>query len=113
MKAIAAIMLMVVVVCTACTKDPDNGGNGGGASPTTEGIYLGIIGFNYNLFPKEIGLLNSSTKSSFTNFIDNLSMENLCRLHRIEKASNLWRTSETDQCGIGDFYRWPGQRFFG
>lgn len=81
MKAIAAIMLMVVVVCTACTKDPDNGGNGGGASPTIEGIYLGIIGFNYNLFPKEIGLLNSSTKSSFTNFIDNLSMENLTGLY--------------------------------
>lgn len=74
-------MLMVVLVCTACTKDPDNGGNGGGTSPTTEGIYLGIIGFNYNLFPKEIGLLNSSTKSSFTNFIDNLSMENLTGLY--------------------------------
>lgn len=81
MKAIAAIMLMVVVVCTACTKDPDNGGNGGGTTPTTEGIYLGIIGFNYNLFPKEIGLLNSSTKSSFTNFIDYLSMENLTGLY--------------------------------
>lgn len=84
-KAIAAIMLMVAVVCAACTKDPENGGNGGGngsgSNPTTEGIYLGIIGFNYNLYPKEISLLNTSTKSSFTSFIDNLRMENLTGLY--------------------------------
>ena len=89
-KAIAAIMLMVAVICTACTKDPENGGNdnggngggnGSGSNPTTEGIYLGIIGFNYNLYPKEISLLNTSTKSSFTSFIDNLRMENLTGLY--------------------------------
>lgn len=90
-KAIVAIMLMVTVVCAAgCTKpedsnDPNNGdnggGNGSGSNPTAEGIYLGIIGFNYNLFPKEIGLLNASTKSSFTSFIDNLRMENLTGLY--------------------------------
>lgn len=79
-KVVAAIMLLVAVVfASGCKKDPDNGGNG--SNPTTEGIYLGIIGFNYNLYPKEIGLLNSSTKSSFTNFIDNLSMENLTGLY--------------------------------
>lgn len=90
MKALAAIMLTVAVVCAAgCKKtdDPNNGGNnngggdGGGTNPTAEGIYLGIIGFNYNLFPKEISLLNSSTKSSFTSFIDNLTMENLTGLY--------------------------------
>lgn len=90
-KAIAAIMLTVAVVFAAgCTKpedpnDPNNGGNGGGnnegSNPTTEGIYLGIIGFNYNLYPKEISLLNTSTKSSFTSFIDNLTMENLTALY--------------------------------
>ena len=89
MKAIAAIMLTVAVVCTACTKDPENGGDnsgnggndGGGSNPTTEGIYLGIIGFNYNLYPKEISLLNNYTKSDFTSFIDYLSMENLTGLY--------------------------------
>lgn len=93
MKAIAAIML-TVVVCTACTKDPENGGdnggnggNGGGTNPTTEGIYLGIIGFNYNLYPKEISLLNSSTKSSFLSFIDNLRMENLTGLYYADNTA--------------------------
>ena len=89
-KAIAAIMLSLAVVCAACTKDPENGGdnnggngggNGSGTSPTTEGIYLGIIGFNYNLFPKEISLLDNSTKSTFTSFIDQLTTENLTALY--------------------------------
>ena len=91
MKALAAIMLTVAVVCAAgCKKtdDPNNGGNnngGGGngdnSNPTTEGIYLGIIGFNYNLKSKDISLLNTSTKSSFTSFIDNLTTENLTALY--------------------------------
>ena len=90
MKTIAAILLSVAVICTACTKDPENGGNnnggngdgnGSGLNPTTEGIYLGIIGFNYNLKSKDISLLNTSTKSSFTSFIDNLTMENLTGLY--------------------------------
>ena len=68
MKAIAAIMLtLAVVVAAGCTKDPENGGNnggnggnGGGSTPTTEGIYLGIIGFNNGIIEpiKEISLLN-------------------------------------------------------
>ncbi len=93
MKAIAAIMLTVAVVCAAgCTKpddpnDPNNGENGGnngggngsgnGETPTlsTEGIYLGIIGFNQHLYEKEISLLNASTKSSFISHIDGLQMK--------------------------------------
>ncbi len=82
-KAIAAIMLSVAVVIAAgCTKDPNNGGNNnggngggnsGGTSPTTEGVYLGIIGFNQELYTKEIKLLNSSTSWTFTDFIDGLA----------------------------------------
>lgn len=82
-KAIAAIMLSVAVVIAAgCTKDPNNGGNNnggngggnsGGSSPTTEGVYLGIIGFNQELYTKEIKLLNSSTRWVFTDFIDGLA----------------------------------------
>ena len=93
-KAMAALMLMLAVICAACTKDPENGGdnggnggNGGGTNPTTEGIYLGIIGFNYNLYPKEISLLNSSTKSSFLSFIDNLRMENLTGLYYADNTA--------------------------
>lgn len=88
-KAIAAIMLMVAVVLAAgCKKtdDPNNGennggngggGNGGGSNPTveTEGIYLGIIGFNQHLYEKEISLLNESTKMSFMSHIDGLEMK--------------------------------------
>jgi hypothetical protein len=87
-------MLSVAVICaTGCKKqdDQNNGGNnsengggngngngdngGGGSSPTTpteEGMYLGIIGFNEALYQKEISLLNSSTKPSFEDFIENL-----------------------------------------
>lgn len=82
-KAIVAMILMGAVIFAAgCKKDPDNGennnggdnggGSGGGTIPTTEGVYLGIIGFNENLFQKEIGLLNSSTQGSFNAFVNNL-----------------------------------------
>ena len=89
MKAVAALMLMVAVVCAAGCKKPDDpnnggnneggengGGNGGGGStptvPTEEGMYLGIIGFNEQLYQKDISLLNSSTKPTFNAFIGNL-----------------------------------------
>lgn len=91
MKAIAAIMLSVVVIGTAgCTKDPNNGGNnsggnggGGGSSPTKEGIYLGIIGFNNGIIEpiKEISLLNASTKNQFLSYIDNLQKGRLTGLY--------------------------------
>lgn len=91
-KAIAAIMLtLAVVIAAGCTKDPnnddpnngENGGNSGGGTPalTEEGIYLGIIGFNYNLYSKEISLLNNSTKGPFISFIDDLTMDNLTGLY--------------------------------
>ncbi|MBQ3369208.1 hypothetical protein IJG44_09955 [bacterium] len=42
---------------------------------TAEGVYLGIIGFNQNLYIKEIGLLNHSTESSYKTFIDELTAD--------------------------------------
>lgn len=84
-KAIAAIMLTVAVCTAGCTKpeEPNNGGNnngggngsgsGAGSNPTAEGVYLGIIGFNQQLYTKEIKLLNSSTSWVFTDFIDGLA----------------------------------------
>ena len=71
MKALAVLMLSLAVVFAAgCkkTEDPNNGsneggsengsengngGNGGVPTLTTEGIYLGIIGFNQNQYEKE------------------------------------------------------------
>lgn len=71
------------MVCTSgCNKDQNNGGNNsggsgggndGGSNPTTEGVYLGIIGFNETLHQKDISILNNSTKSSFNGFINGLS----------------------------------------
>ena len=93
MKATAAIMLMMAVMTIAsCTKDPNNGGNnggnnnggsGGGSSPTTEGIYLGIIGFNNGIIEpiKEISLLNASTKNQFLSYIENLQKGRLTGLY--------------------------------
>ena len=88
-KVLAAIMLILAVVVAAGCKKPDdptnpnNGGNneGGGNGgdnptptvPTEEGMYLGIIGFNEQLYQKDISLLNSSTKQSFTSFIGGLN----------------------------------------
>ncbi len=88
-KAVAAMMLTIAVVVAAGCKKPDgpnnpnNGGNneGGGNGgenptptvPTEEGMYLGIIGFNEQLYQKDISLLNSATKQSFTSFIGGLN----------------------------------------
>ena len=87
-KTLAALLLMLAVVVAAGCKKPDdptdpnnpnngdggnNGGGGGGTTPTVpteEGMYLGIIGFNEQLYQKDISLLNSSTKPTFDAFPD-------------------------------------------
>ena len=97
LKATAALLLMAAVMTIAsCTKDPNNGdnngggnsggnnnGGGGGSSPTTEGIYLGIIGFNNGIIEpiKEISLLNASTKNQFLSYIENLQKGRLTGLY--------------------------------
>ena len=97
-KTLAAMLLMLAVVVAAGCKKPDdptdpnnpnnggggNGGGGGGTTPTVpteEGMYLGIIGFNEQLFQKDISLLNSSTKSQFTSFINSLTQADLTALY--------------------------------
>ena len=37
------------------------------------GVYMGVIGFNQSLYTKEIGTLSSSSKSSYSSFISNLT----------------------------------------
>ena len=69
------MMGAAMAFAVSCEKNPDE------PTPTppsndTEGIYLGIIGFNDQQSIKTIGLLNNSTVYDYTNFIDNLSKGN-------------------------------------
>ena len=43
--------------------------------PIKSGLYMGIMGFNKELNNKNIGILTSDTKSSFTNFVNNLTTQ--------------------------------------
>ena len=67
-------MLALVVTLTTFTscrkpKAEDN-------TPAKEGLYLGIVGFNSDLYTMPLGLLNQDTKHNFENFVDGLSMQN-------------------------------------
>lgn len=68
-----AILTLVVMLAafTGCNKEKpqDN-------TPAPEGLYLGIVGFNSDLYTMPLGLLNQSTKAHFENFVDNLAMQN-------------------------------------
>ena len=44
-----------------------------GEAVLPSGIYLGVTGFNSQLYTKPIGSLSSSTKSSYTSFVNNLT----------------------------------------
>ena len=45
-------------------------------TPAKEGLYLGIVGFNSDLYTMPLGLLNQDTKHNFESFVDGLSMQN-------------------------------------
>lgn len=47
----------------------------GNTNSTQEGIYLGIIGFNYQLNPRPISYLTNSNMTEFQNFIEYLKMD--------------------------------------
>lgn len=55
---------------TSCRKTPIDD------SKAQEGLYLGIVGFNSELYTMPLGLLNQSTKHTFMNFVDGLPMQN-------------------------------------
>lgn len=68
---VAVLMLSVMLTAfTGCKKPKPT------PTPPAEGLYLGIVGFNNNLYTKNLGLLNQGTKASFENFVDGLSMQN-------------------------------------
>lgn len=68
---------VLIIMLGGCKKEPVTPEPTPGPDPaTTEGIYLGVIGFNDQLFIKEITLLNNSSYPNFTKFIDNLTPGN-------------------------------------
>ena len=103
MKAIAAIMLTVAVVCAAgCNKpddpnDPNNEGNGGnngggnnGSGSGTElpaGMYLGVIGFNQQLYIRPITLLDNQSIMETKQFIEDLNMGGATLLYHAVNTS--------------------------
>lgn len=69
--------VLLVMLGGACDNDPVKPEPTPGPSPTnTEGIYLGVIGFNNQLYVKDISLLNASTYQKFNDFISNLTPGN-------------------------------------
>ena len=60
--------------------------SGGGSN---SGIYLGIVGFNQQLYPYPIGELTKDSKSGFDSFIDNLTIKNGTLLYySVDQAIN-------------------------
>lgn len=67
--SVATLTLVIMMTAfTGCKKvtPQDN-------TPAPEGLYLGIVGFNSDLYTMPLGLLNQSTKHNFENFVDGLT----------------------------------------
>ena len=102
-KALAALMLTVAVVCAAgCTKpddpnDPNNGGNNGGngggngnggnSGSLPAGMYLGVIGFNQQLYTRPITRLDAATIQQTKDFIDGLDLGGATLLYHAVNTS--------------------------
>ena len=68
---LAALALVAVLSFTGCRKPkPEDN------TPAKEGLYLGIVGFNDQLYTMPLGFLNQSTKHNFVEFVDGLTMQN-------------------------------------
>ncbi len=66
---------------------------GGALIPS--GVYMGIIGFNDDLYKKYIGALSNSTKSEFTGFVNNLTAAKATALyHAVNQALNAFQTAD-------------------
>ena len=69
---VAALTLIVALTTFSSCKKQKPEDN----TPAPEGLYLGIIGFNQNLYTMPLGLLNQNTKHTFEDFVDGLAMQN-------------------------------------
>lgn len=99
-RALAALMLTVAVAFSAgCSKpndpnDPNNGGNGsngggngGNGGSLTAGMYLGVIGFNQQLYTKPITRLDDATIQQTKDFIENLELGGATLLYHAVNTS--------------------------
>ena len=68
---VAALTLLVVLSTFTSCRKPQPEDN----TPAKEGLYLGIVGFNQELYTMPLGLLNQETKRDFGRFIDGLTMQ--------------------------------------
>jgi len=79
----ALLFIAGLMVCSiSCKKDkdtPDTPDEPGGGTET--GLYMGIIGFNENITPKTIGLLNNSNKGEFQSFVNGLTTKSATGLY--------------------------------
>lgn len=82
------MMVCATAMFAGCNKDENNeptaaanGGGSGGGSDSGEGIYLGIIGFNRDLYKKDISLLNNNNVQSYYNFINSMDTLNYTALY--------------------------------
>ena len=71
LSVVVLALVVVLSTLTSCRKPKaeDN-------IPAKEGLYLGIVGFNSELYTMPLGLLNQDTKREFVNFVDGLAMQN-------------------------------------
>ena len=69
---VATLTLAVMLTTFTSCRKPQAEDN----TPAKEGLYLGIVGFNSDLYTMPLGLLNQETKNSFTSFVDGLAMQN-------------------------------------
>ena len=67
------MMFMTAMHITSCHKEHPQEETPDSPGETGEGIYLGIVGFNSQLYVKNISLLNSSTYGEFNVFIDQMT----------------------------------------
>ena len=70
-SVLALTLVVVLSTFTSCRK-PQAEDN----TPAQEGLYLGIVGFNSDLYTMPLGLLNQDTKHNFVDFVDGLAMQN-------------------------------------
>ncbi len=70
--SVAVLALAVALTTFSSCRKPKAEDN----TPAKEGLYLGIVGFNSELYTMPLGLLNQDTKHNFESFVDGLSMQN-------------------------------------
>ena len=68
---LAALALVVVLSTFTSCRKPKPEDN----TPAKEGLYLGIVGFNDQLYTMPLGLLNQSTKHNFIEYVDGLTSQ--------------------------------------